>query len=181
MKISDVAPTAQHCRRTAGRGEAGAEGASKAAEAGWRDPLIPSSAGLSRAAGTKLAGGVGSRAGRGLTGSGRRLSIAVPRCQLFIPASLPDAVALRQARSGIPEPVLARLEAGGLAVPVKPFEKLPETARNITRLQNSLDAIIACGGDRSISSAAPVVIESGLPLGIISAGTAASVRKWAAC
>jgi diacylglycerol kinase (ATP) len=75
------------------------------------------------------------------------------------------------------EPVCARLEAGGLIVTVEPFENLPEIARDITRLHESSDAVVVCGGDGSISSAAPAVMESGLPLGIIPAGTANDLAR----
>lgn len=75
------------------------------------------------------------------------------------------------------EPVCARLEAGGFAVTVEPFENLPEIARDITRLHESSDAVVVCGGDGSISSAAPAVMESGLPLGIIPAGTANDLAR----
>lgn len=75
------------------------------------------------------------------------------------------------------EPVRARLEAGGFAVTVEPFENLPEIARDITRLQDSADVIVVCGGDGSISSAAPALMDSGLPLGIIPAGTANDLAR----
>jgi diacylglycerol kinase (ATP) len=75
------------------------------------------------------------------------------------------------------EPVRARLEAGGLSVIVEPFANLPEIARDITRLHQWADIIAVCGGDGSISSAAPAVIESGLPLGIIPAGTANDLAR----
>lgn len=75
------------------------------------------------------------------------------------------------------EPVRARLEAGGFAITVEPFENLPEIARDITRLHESSDAVVVCGGDGSISSAAPAVMESGLPLGIIPAGTANDLAR----
>lgn len=75
------------------------------------------------------------------------------------------------------EPVYARLKAAGFAVTVEPFENLPEIARDITRLHESTDAVVICGGDGSISSAAPAVMESGLPLGIIPAGTANDLAR----
>ena len=74
-------------------------------------------------------------------------------------------------------PVRARFEAGGHAVIVEPFENLPEIARDITRLHQSADMVVVCGGDGSISSAAPAVIDSGLPLGIIPAGTANDLAR----
>ncbi len=58
-------------------------------------------------------------------------------------------------------PVRERLAAGGLLVTVEPFESLPEIARDVTRLHQTADIIVVCGGDGSISSAAPAVIESG--------------------
>lgn len=75
------------------------------------------------------------------------------------------------------DPVCARLEAGGFTVTVEPFDSLPEIARDVTRLHQTSDAIVVCGGDGSISSAAPAVIESGLPLGIIPAGTANDLAR----
>lgn len=78
---------------------------------------------------------------------------------------------------GALEPARARLESGGLAVTLEPFENLPEIARDITRLQESSDAVVVCGGDGSISAAAPSVMESGLPLGIIPAGTANDLAR----
>lgn len=84
-----------------------------------------------------------------------------------------------KARQGVGalEPVCARLEAGGFAVTVEPFDNPPEIARDITRLHESADAIVVCGGDGSISSAAPSVMESRLPLGIIPAGTANDLAR----
>lgn len=84
--------------------------------------------------------------------------------------------AARQARGAL-EPVRARLAAGGLAVTIEPFENLPEIARDIARLHEAADAVVVCGGDGSIASAAPAVIESGLPLGIIPAGTANDLAR----
>ena len=74
-------------------------------------------------------------------------------------------------------PVRERLAAGGLLVTVEPFESLPEIARDVTRLHQTADIIVVCGGDGSISSAAPAVIESGLPLGLIPAGTANDLAR----
>jgi YegS/Rv2252/BmrU family lipid kinase len=84
-----------------------------------------------------------------------------------------------KARSGESalQPVRDRLEAGGLRMTAEPFENLPEIARDVTRLHREADLIMVCGGDGSISSAAPAVIESGLPLGIIPAGTANDLAR----
>lgn len=78
---------------------------------------------------------------------------------------------------GALEPARARLEAGGFALTVEPFDNLPEIARDVTRLHDSSDVIVICGGDGSIASAAPAVMESGLPLGIIPAGTANDLAR----
>ena len=78
---------------------------------------------------------------------------------------------------GAIEPVCARLAAKGCAVTVEPFENLPEIARDVSRLCGSADMIVVCGGDGSISSAAPAVMESGLPLGIIPTGTANDLAR----
>ena len=75
------------------------------------------------------------------------------------------------------EPACTRFETVGFDVIVEPFENLPEIARDITRLRQFADAVVICGGDGSISSAAPALIESGLPLGIIPAGTANDLAR----
>jgi YegS/Rv2252/BmrU family lipid kinase len=75
------------------------------------------------------------------------------------------------------EPVLQRLEAGGLDVTVETFEALPEIARDIVRLRHMADLVIVCGGDGSVSSAALAAMESGLPLGIIPMGTANDLAR----
>lgn len=79
--------------------------------------------------------------------------------------------------TGALEPVCNRLEAGGFVVTVEPFDNLPEIARDVARLHQAADAVVVCGGDGSIASAAPAIIESGLPLGIIPAGTANDLAR----
>jgi diacylglycerol kinase (ATP) len=81
-------------------------------------------------------------------------------------------------RGGEPlEPVLARLQAGGLGVTVEPFSVLPELARDIVRLRETADCIIICGGDGTVSSGAVAVMESGLPMGILPMGTANDLAR----
>jgi diacylglycerol kinase (ATP) len=75
------------------------------------------------------------------------------------------------------EPVRSRFAEAGLALTMEPFGNLPEIARDITRLHATADMIVVCGGDGSISSAAPALMESGLPLGIIPAGTANDLAR----
>ena len=84
-----------------------------------------------------------------------------------------------KARQGVRalQRVCDRLEAGGLTLTVEPFQNLPEIARDIARLHQTADAVIVCGGDGSISSAAPAIMESGLPLGIVPAGTANDLAR----
>lgn len=74
-------------------------------------------------------------------------------------------------------PVCARLAAAGLVITVEPFDNFPEIARDITRLHQKVDAVVVCGGDGSISSSATAIIESGLPMGIIPAGTANDLAR----
>lgn len=80
--------------------------------------------------------------------------------------------AMARKGGGALDPVCARLRAGGLAVTVEPLMNHPQIARDVTRLHELAGAIVVCGGDGSISSAAPAIMESGLPQGIIPAGTA---------
>jgi diacylglycerol kinase (ATP) len=82
----------------------------------------------------------------------------------------------RQAEDAL-APVCTRLQAGGFVVTVEPFENLPEIARDVARLHQTADAIVVCGGDGSIASSAPAVMKSGLPLGIIPAGTANDLAR----
>lgn len=78
---------------------------------------------------------------------------------------------VRQCKAAL-EPVRARYIAAGSTAVREPFETLPELALDITRLHQKADAMVVCGGDGSMSSAAPALIESGLLLGIIPADTA---------
>lgn len=81
-------------------------------------------------------------------------------------------------RGGEPiEPVLRRLEQGGIATTLETFEHLPEIARDIVRLRETADLVIVCGGDGSVSSAALAAMESRLPLGIIPMGTANDLAR----
>jgi len=75
------------------------------------------------------------------------------------------------------DPILQRLETGGLDVTIETFEALPEIARDIVRLRDRADLVIVCGGDGSVSSAALAAMESGLPLGIMPMGTANDLAR----
>jgi len=74
-------------------------------------------------------------------------------------------------------PLVERLEVGGVAVTIEPFDALPEISRDIVRLRDTADLVIVCGGDGSVSSAAMAAIESGLPLGVIPMGTANDLAR----
>jgi len=75
------------------------------------------------------------------------------------------------------EPVMQRLEEGGLSVTFEPFSALPEIARDIMRLRDRADLVVVGGGDGSVSSAALAVMESGVPMGIIPLGTANDLAR----
>lgn len=73
--------------------------------------------------------------------------------------------------------ITTRLDAGGVDVTVESFFALPEIARDITRLRDTADCLVVCGGDGTVSSAAMAVMESGLPMGIIPLGTANDLAR----
>jgi YegS/Rv2252/BmrU family lipid kinase len=70
------------------------------------------------------------------------------------------------------ESVLSRLEGGGLQISLATLEALPALAGDPHELTRSTDIVIVCGGDGSLSSAACMLMDSGLPLGILPMGTA---------
>ncbi|WP_157019717.1 lipid kinase [Mesorhizobium xinjiangense] len=73
--------------------------------------------------------------------------------------------------------VIRRLEVGGIEVTVESFSALPEIARDIVRLRAGADLVVLCGGDGTVASGAFAVMESGLPLGILPAGTANDLAR----
>jgi YegS/Rv2252/BmrU family lipid kinase len=75
------------------------------------------------------------------------------------------------------EPVVARLQAGGIDVRVERFETPGEVSRDIVRRRHEADLVIVCGGDGTIRSAASGVIETGLPMGILPMGTANDLAR----
>lgn len=75
------------------------------------------------------------------------------------------------------EPVIARLEAGGIDVVVERFTTPDEVSADIVRRRHEADLVIVCGGDGTIRSAAKGVLETGLPMGILPMGTANDLAR----
>ena len=75
------------------------------------------------------------------------------------------------------EPIVERMRAGGLSVILESFFNLPEITRDIAKLRSQADCLVVCGGDGTVSSASMAVMESGLPLGILPAGTAIDLAR----
>ena len=75
------------------------------------------------------------------------------------------------------EPVIARLEAGGIDVVVERFETPEEVSADIAQRRHEADLVIVCGGDGTINSAAKGVLATGLPMGILPMGTANDLAR----
>jgi len=75
------------------------------------------------------------------------------------------------------DPVVARLEAGGIDVTIERFNTPDEVAADIVRRRNEADLVIVCGGDGTINAAANGVVETGLPMGILPMGTANDLAR----
>lgn len=75
------------------------------------------------------------------------------------------------------DPVVARLEAGGIDVTIERFETPDEVSADIVRRGGAFDLVIVCGGDGTINSAARGVLATGLPIGILPMGTANDLAR----
>ena len=75
------------------------------------------------------------------------------------------------------DPVIARLEAGGVDVQVERFQTPGEVSADIERKRDEADLVIVCGGDGTINSAAKGIMATGLPLGILPMGTANDLAR----
>jgi len=75
------------------------------------------------------------------------------------------------------DPVLARLEAGGIRCRVERFETPQAVSTEIVASRDGIDLVVVCGGDGTINSAARGVLETGLPMGIIPLGTANDLAR----
>lgn len=68
--------------------------------------------------------------------------------------------------------VLARLNEGGVEVEEAPQEREP-----FLQAAKSADLVIVAGGDGALHHAAPLLLESGLPLGVLPMGTANDLAR----
>jgi YegS/Rv2252/BmrU family lipid kinase len=75
------------------------------------------------------------------------------------------------------DPVVGRLEAGGIEVSIERFETPDEVSADIINRGGAFDLVIVCGGDGTINSAARGVLETGLPMGILPMGTANDLAR----
>lgn len=73
--------------------------------------------------------------------------------------------------------VLPRLAALGLDVTVERFASPAEVSPDIVRRASRFDLVIVCGGDGAVASAAPGLLETGLPLGVLPLGTANDLAR----
>ena len=74
-------------------------------------------------------------------------------------------------------PFLAALEAGGLAIRREPCRSADDLVPTIRALKDEVCAVILGGGDGTMHAAAPALIETGLPLGILPLGTANDLAR----
>lgn len=75
------------------------------------------------------------------------------------------------------EALLGRFQQGGIDIQEAPLEH-PGAIPDLIRLHAShIDCVILGGGDGSMSAAAPALIETGLPLGILPMGTANDLAR----
>ena len=75
------------------------------------------------------------------------------------------------------EPIVEQMRVGGLSVTTESFFNLPEITRDIAKLRSQADCLVVCGGDGTFSSASMAIMASGLPLGILPAGTANDLAR----
>ena len=82
----------------------------------------------------------------------------------------------RRGDAGV-DAVIARLEAGGVRVLKDTFSAPGEVEADILRRAGEVDCVIVCGGDGTLCLAAPGLMSTGLPLGIIPTGTANDLAR----
>jgi YegS/Rv2252/BmrU family lipid kinase len=107
-----------------------------------------------------------------------------PEAATFAPRSLsPPSRALvlinpgaRRAGEGV-EPAIERLRAAGIEVLTETFSGPDEIVSDILRHAGQVDAAVICGGDGTLMRAAPAIIESGLPMGVLPLGTANDLAR----
>jgi diacylglycerol kinase (ATP) len=69
------------------------------------------------------------------------------------------------------------LEAAGFQVRPEPCKDAEALQATIRRLAGSVDLVVLGGGDGTMNSAAPALIETGLPLGLLPLGTANDLAR----
>ncbi|MBA3325309.1 MAG: lipid kinase [Rhodobacteraceae bacterium] len=82
----------------------------------------------------------------------------------------------RLAGAGV-EPALERLRAAGIAVLAETFSGPGEISADILRRAGETDAVVICGGDGTLMRAAPAILETGLPMGVLPMGTANDLAR----
>lgn len=75
------------------------------------------------------------------------------------------------------DPVISRLQSGGIDVSVEKFESPDEVSADIARRGGAFDLAIVCGGDGTINSAARGLLLTGLPMGLLPMGTANDLAR----
>lgn len=82
----------------------------------------------------------------------------------------------RRGNLGI-EPALERLRAAGVETVTDNFTGPDEIAPDIRARASEVEAVVVCGGDGTLMRAAPAILETGLPLGILPMGTANDLAR----
>lgn len=75
------------------------------------------------------------------------------------------------------EPALERLRAAGMEVLAEEFSGPDEIEADILRRAGEADAVVVCGGDGTLSRAAPAIVACGLPMGVLPMGTANDLAR----
>jgi diacylglycerol kinase (ATP) len=82
----------------------------------------------------------------------------------------------RRGREAV-EPIAKRLRFHGIEVKIEQFNSPDELALDIARRRHEVDMAIVCGGDGTMNAAAPAIMETGLPMGVIPMGTANDLAR----